>query len=273
MAEEEQLLADARQSTSEETSPSGRSRRLAWAAVPLALLAVGGLATNQAAKRTEQALPPEPQVHRIPDFGSDTQAVESILARVGCYYENDLDRLSVNYQGIHVDDHIFNTHYDATWLKREPLVSWGNLMSGPDDDTKYTVAVFDADAHSGVLGKTHGNFLHALWTDCEGGSNIACAAPGKAKASYVPPMPPSDQYPHMYIFVLFKQPPYVDEVRFDNRHVNGGQAWRRNNRVKEIIQNNPLLEPVAVNYMRVDGVDPKRPWEAWEKTGEDDETR
>ena len=99
MAEEEQLLADARQSTSEETSPSGRSRRLAWAAVPLALLAVGGLATNQAAKRTEQALPPEPQVHRIPDFGLDTQAVESILARVGCYYENDLDRLSVNYQG------------------------------------------------------------------------------------------------------------------------------------------------------------------------------
>ena len=91
---------------------------MAWAAVPLALLAVGGLATNQAAKRTEQALPPEPQVHRIPDFGSDTQAVESILARVGCYYENDLDRLSVNYQGIHVDDHIFNTHYDATWLKR-----------------------------------------------------------------------------------------------------------------------------------------------------------
>ena len=40
----------------------------------------------------------------------------------------------------------------------------------------------------------------------------------------------------MYIFVLFKQPPYVDEVRFDNRHVNGGQAWRRNNRVKEVIQ-------------------------------------
>ena len=62
-------------------------------------------------------------------------------------------------------------------------------------------------------------------------------------------------------------------MRFDNRHVNGGQAWRRNNRVKEVIQNNPLLEPVAVNYMRVDGVDPKRPWEAGEKTGEDDETR
>ena len=64
--------------------------------------------------------------------------------------------------------------------------------------------------------------------------------------------------------MLFEQPPYLDKVRFDNRHVNGGQAWRRNDRVKEVIQNNPLLKPVAVNYMRVDGADPKKPWEVWE---------
>lgn len=254
-AEEERLLNDVRHGASEETSPSGRSRRLAWAAVPLALLAVGGLAANHALERSEDALPSE-DAHHIPDFGLDTQAIEAILARVGCYYEDDLDRLTVNYGGVYVDDHIFNAHEDSAFLNREPLVSWGHLTSGPDDDTKYTVAVFDADAQSGVLYKTRGTFLHALWTDCEGGSNIGCAAPGRAMASYVPPVPPADQDPHKYIFVLFEQPPDLDEVRFDNRHVNGGQAWRRNNRVKEVIHNNPALKPVAVNYMRVYGADP-----------------
>ena len=123
-------------------------------------------------------------------------------------------------------------------------------MGGPDDDTKYTVAVFDADQHSGVLRKTHGNSFTRSGPTARG-SNITCAAPGKAKMSYVPPMP-------LVISILTctssccSNSPYVDEVRFD-RHVNGGQAWRRNNRVKEIIQNNPLLEPVAVNYMQWTG--------------------
>jgi hypothetical protein len=263
------------------SSPFAFARRWRKGAVPwtvagsVALLTLLGLAGFDFASRAERAADGgsgrDGSVRRIPDFGEDTESIESILAGIGAYPEagETLKPLTVYYGRTPIDGHTFTARYDAEWLSHEPMVSWNHFA---DPTKRYAVAMFDPDAKSGLINRRRGQwqgtppkgqFLHALWTHCDGGNNLRCAAPGRATVSYVTPGPPRDDAPHKYVFVLFEQSKDAPEVFFDAAHVNGGLAWHRNNRMPELIRRNPTLKPVAVNFMYVDGADPARPWEAW----------
>ena len=177
----------------------------------------------------------------------------------------ELTQLTVDFAGIKIDGGLYEALTDKPWLERVPLVSWGEMMSGPQDGTKYTVAVFDADADTGIQGvgqiqrngtttNLHHNFLQALWVDCEGGSNIACGTEESTLAPYVMPAPPATDAPHKIIFLLFKQNEREDGVLNGVKFwLDGAQLYHRDDRMHELVKQNPHLQPVAVTYMKVDG--------------------
>jgi hypothetical protein len=132
-------------------------------------------------------------------------------------------------------------------------------MDGPDDPARFTVVMFDADATFGMQGvdakkgKRDQTFLHALWTDCRGGSTVECGAQSNMRAKYLMPAPSGEEDRHQVVFLLLRQgerPDGLDEVRF---WLRTDQLYRRENRVHELLAENPHLEPKALTYMWVDG--------------------
>lgn len=219
----------------------------------------------------EETLPDsKPVTPSLPDFGDDTDLVLSALnglemVTTGDETNPELTQLTVDFAGIKIDGGLYEALTDKPWLERVPLVSWGEMMSGPQDGTKYTVAVFDADADTGIQGvgqiqrngtttNLHHNFLQALWVDCEGGSNIACGTEESTLAPYVMPAPPATDAPHKIIFLLFKQNEREDGVLNGVKFwLDGAQLYHRDDRMHELVKQNPHLQPVAVTYMKVDG--------------------
>ena len=119
--------------------------------------------------------------------------------------------------------------------------------------------MFDADATFGMQGvdakngKRDQTFLHALWTDCRGGSTVECGAQSNMRAKYLMPAP-SGRSPcrssRKTTWCLSSSPDGLDEVRF---WLRTDQLYRRENRVHELLAENPHLEPKALTYMWVEG--------------------
>jgi hypothetical protein len=217
-------------------------------------------ADDELASRQPVKLPPDFGVALGDDDLSD--AIEAALVEAGVRTPDSenptLQKLVVDYAGVKIEGNVYETAFDGPWLERAPLVEWGDLMRGASDGTKFTVAVFDIDADDGVLGVTNKShtFLQALWMDCEGGSNIVCGAPDNSRgAPYVPPSPPSEDAPHKIVFLLFKQTPRDDGARGDGVKftLHGQQMYHRNDRIRELLNTNSHLQPVAVTYMLVSG--------------------
>ena len=241
---------------------AGRHR---WTFAALTSLALAGLcalaatrhgALNAAGMDADET---DVSLSQLPDFGADTLSLESVMERLGVNTTAGLTELTVNYAGVKITGNVYAKLYNEPWLQRPPLISWPEYMDGPDDPTRFTVVMFDADATFGMQGvhenkgKRDQTFLHALWTDCRGGSTVQCGAQSNMRAKYLMPAPSAEDSRHQVVFLLLRQgerPDGLDEVRF---WLHTDQLYRRENRVRELLAENGHLEPKALTYMWVDG--------------------
>ena len=247
-------------------STSNRSAgRHKWTFATLTSLALAGLcalaATRHGALRAAGVDVDDTaaRVSQLPDFGVDTLSLESVMERLGVNTTAGLTELTVDYAGVKITGNVYAKLWDEPWLQRTPLISWPEYMDGPDDPARFTVVMFDADATFGMQGvdakngKRDQTFLHALWTDCRGGSTVECGAQSNMRAKYLMPAPSGEEDRHQVVFLLLRQgerPDGLDEVRF---WLRTDQLYRRENRVHELLAENPHLEPKALTYMWVEG--------------------
>jgi hypothetical protein len=242
---------------------AGRHR---WTFAALTSLALAGLCALAATRHDASRAGVPVDVHetaasvsQLPDFGADTLSLESVMERLGVNTTSGLTELTVDYAGVKITGNVYAKLFDEPWLQRLPLISWPEFMDGPDDPARFTVVMFDADATFGMQGvdakkgKRDQTFLHALWTDCRGGSTVECGAQSNMRAKYLMPAPSGEEDRHQVVFLLLRQgerPDGLDEVRF---WLRTDQLYRRENRVHELLAENPHLEPKALTYMWVDG--------------------
>ena len=82
---------------------------------------------------------------------------------------------------------------------------------------------------------------------------MECGAQSNMRAKYLMPAPSGEEDRHQVVFLLLRQgerPDGLDEVRF---WLRTDQLYRRENRVHELLAENPHLEPKALTYMWVEG--------------------
>ena len=103
------------------------------------------------------------------------------------------------------------------------------------------LVMIDPDAPSregdGSAPGSSGPWLHALWSNCAGGSTTSCDQP--MTVEYEPPTPPAGTGKHRYIFLLFKQDGSIDVDHLETTRAK----WD----VKGFVKANDL-EPLALNF-------------------------